>query len=114
MEVLSRTKNGQVYICKKCNMIHIEYGNLNFNFSKKEFEEFANYIINLDGAFWQDENKYAPFNRKIIIPIGHKNFNVLLSLAELNEMKSLFKFWSKIIRHSKIRYKDINSVIHKN
>ncbi len=114
MEVLSRTKNGQVYICNRCNKIHIEYSNLNFNFSQKEFKEFADYIINLNGAYWEEKNKHTPFKRKIIIPIGHKNFNVLLTLTELNEMKSLFRFLGEIIKHSEIRFKDIDYIIHKN
>lgn len=114
MEIMSKTKNGQVYICNKCSKIHIEFGNLNFNFSQKEFDDFADYILTLDGNYWKEENKDTPFARKIFIPIGHKNFNVLLSSKELEEMKSLFKFWIRNNKLNKIKYKDIKNIIYKN
>ncbi len=110
MSILSKTKNGKVYICTKCNNIHIEFGNLNFNFNQKEFNRFSNYILDLDGEHWEKENEKSPFNRKILIPIGHKNFNILLSLSELLEMKELFKFWSE---KEKLEYKNIKYLIYK-
>lgn len=66
MDILSKTKNGQVYICNKCSKIHIEYGNLNFNFTKQEFDDFADYILTLDGAYWEEKIKRHPFPEKLL------------------------------------------------
>ena len=92
MNILSNeTKNGKVFKCSHCNAIHIEYKNLNFNFSKKQYKNFVNYILELDGEEWEYRNRNSNYRRKIIIPIGHKNFNVLINKEELLELKQLFK-----------------------
>lgn len=90
-KVISKTENGHIFICAKCDMFHIEYKNLNFNFkNRKDYQSFANYFIKLKGEHWEGLNKEAHFKRKIIVPIGHKNFNVLLNNEELLELKQLF------------------------
>ena len=87
---INKTQNGQVFKCDKCNLIHIEYKNLNFNFSVEQFDHFAEYLTKIDGKFWENKNKTSQFKRKIIIPIGHQSFRVLLSKEELDELKQLF------------------------
>ena len=87
---LSKTQNGQVFKCDKCKAIHIEYKNLNFNFSAKQYKHFADYILNLDGEEWEYKNRNGHYGRKIIIPIGNKSFNILLNAEELEELKQLF------------------------
>jgi len=79
---LFNTKNGRVFKCKNCKAIHIEYKNLNFNFNKKQYDHFRNYIA---------KNQTSLYRKKIVIPIGHKNFNVLLNKEELNELKDLLQ-----------------------
>ncbi len=89
--VIRRTKNGIVFICSMCNMIHFEYKNLNFNFeSEKTYRSFANYFLNLDGKFWEEQNKGSHFRRKIVVPIDRKNLLFLLNNKELLELKHLF------------------------
>ena len=88
--LLSKTKNGQIYKCPNCNKIHVEFNNLNFNFSQKQFDKFTEYILNLNGTKWEEKNKASFYQRKIIIPIGHNSFNVLLNNSELIELKQLF------------------------
>lgn len=88
--IINKTESGQVFKCSKCNAIHIEYKNLNFNFSEKQYKHFADSILDLDGNKWERKNRNAHYRRKIIIPIGHKNVNILLNNAELQELKQLF------------------------
>ena len=87
--LFSKTENGKVFLCSKCNEIHIEYKNLNFNFSGEEFKNFSNYFIKLQPDEWEFKNRDSFYNRKIIIPIGHKNFNMMLNREELLEFKQL-------------------------
>ena len=91
-KVSNKTENGKVFKCSKCDAIHIEFNNLNFNFSEKQYKHFANYILKLDGNEWEYKNRNSHYRRKIIIPIGHKNVNILLNNAELQELKQLFSF----------------------
>ncbi len=87
--IISQTENGQVFRCPKCRLIHFEYKNLNFNFTNNEYNNFANYILNLEGKYWEIKNGNTHFKRKIFIPVGKKNFNILLNNKELVELKDL-------------------------
>jgi hypothetical protein len=87
--IINKTENGKVFTCPSCNSIHIEFKNLNLNFSEAQYEHFAKYIMNLDGKVWEKKNENTLYERKIIIPIEHKNFNILLNIADLEEFKIL-------------------------
>ena len=87
---INQTENGKVFRCSGCNKIHIEYKNLNFNFDEEEYENFANYFMELDGPYWESVNTHVKFGKKIIVPVGHKNLNMLLDNDELQELKILF------------------------
>jgi len=89
-KIISQTENGQIFRCPTCRLIHFEYKNLNFNFTNKEYQHFANYFLNLKGEYWEIKNGNAHFRRKILIPAGKNNFNILLNNEELIELKSLF------------------------
>jgi hypothetical protein len=89
-KTINQTENGKIFRCASCNKIHIEYKNLNFNFNNDEYRHFANYFKELDGQYWVVKNFNSMYQRKIIVPIGHKNLNILLNNTELQELKSLF------------------------
>lgn len=88
--IISKSENGKVFKCSTCKLIHFEYKNLNFNFSQKEYDHFSNYFINLSGEYWEITNANSSFKRKIIIPAGTDNFNILLNNEELKELQDLF------------------------
>ena len=92
MEILIETQNGKIFKCEKCNAVHVEYKNLNFNFKEQDFWKFAEYIQNLDGEEWTMRNSTSNFKRKIIIPVGSQIFNALLDVKELSELRSLLNF----------------------
>jgi len=75
--IINRTENGCVFRCQKCNLIHFEYKNLNFNFTDIEYYCFAEYFKNLEGEYWEFRN-------------ANNNFNILLNRIELQELKMLF------------------------
>lgn len=89
MTTLNKTINGKIFKCDKCNAIHIEYKNLNFNFCKTDFDKFIDFFESLDVDTCEQTNKTSNFKRKIILPIGHNNFNVLFNKNELYEFKEL-------------------------
>ena len=88
--IISRTENGCVFRCHKCDLIHFEYKNLNFNFTDIEYYYFAEYFKNLEGEYWEFRNANNNFTRKIVVPAGNNNFNILLNRIELRELKMLF------------------------
>ncbi len=108
-EIYSETRNGKVFRCSSCNQIHIEYKNLNFNFSNAEYDFFANYFLKLDGDLWEERNKDTHYSRKIIVPVSHKNLNIILNKEELEELKILLgdkrkKYKMKLINHNHFRF----------
>ena len=107
-EIISQSKNGQVFKCSSCNKIHIEYKNLNFNFDEEGFHHLVNYFLNLDGEYWERRNVNNDFRRKILVPINHENFHVLLNNKELLEMKELFGESFKILEKNKLKIAIIN------
>ncbi len=100
MKQINLTKNGQVFKCSKCNRIHIEFKNLNFNFSEKQFAHFASYLSEINPDEREKDNAHLIYKRKIIIPIGNKQVNIMLNKAELIELKQLF---SNIFPESEIK-----------
>lgn len=87
--IIQQTVNGKVFKCSKCNLIHVEFKNLNFNFTLAQYEHFADYILKLDGSEWEDINRDSSYLRKIMIPIGHQNFNIMFNNEELKEFNNL-------------------------
>ena len=92
-KITNKTANGKVFKCVKCSLIHIEFKNLNFNFTQLQYNHFANYILGLEGEKWEYLNRNTIYVRKIIIPIGHQNFNFILNNTELTEFKLLLSVY---------------------
>ncbi|MDD2245569.1 MAG: hypothetical protein PHI70_03180 [Proteiniphilum sp.] len=89
-QIINKTPFGIVFKCSKCGKIHIEFNNINFNFSLEEFREFSSYLNQLDGEYWEAKNKDSLFQRKIRIPIG-KTLCLLLTSKELSALRNLLK-----------------------
>ncbi len=89
MDILNQTLHGKILKCKGCKVFHIEFNNLNFNFKKDEYDFFKDAILSIDGEKWERVNKNCSYHRKIMVPIGHKSFNILLNIEELQELKQL-------------------------
>ena len=87
--IIKQTENGKVFKCSKCNLLHVEFKNLNFNLTLAQYKHLADYIQNLNGSEWEDINSESNFSRKIMIPIGHQNINIMFNIDELAEFNSL-------------------------
>lgn len=86
---INKTQNGIVFKCDKCNKIHFEYNNLNFLFTSEQFYSFSDYILELDADYWENKNQHSPHNRKIFVPVGHKNLKLGFHTEEIEELQSL-------------------------
>ncbi|MEW6653678.1 MAG: DUF6686 family protein [Bacteroidota bacterium] len=88
-KLLNHSANGKTIICTNCNKIFLEFNNLFIKFTESEFQSFADYVGKIDGKYWQSKNARSVFSRKIIISVNCKNINVLLTMEELTELKTL-------------------------
>ena len=96
--ILSKTLNGRLLKCKTCNKIHLEYKNLNFNFTKEALFSFTDYVARIDSTFWANENKESPYHRKVVIPIVKNDVNAMFHPHEIGELKILLNI--KIIKEA--------------
>ena len=87
--IINETENGLLFSCNSCQLIHLEFKNLNFNFTKKQLSSFDKYLNNLNADSFENINHHSPFKRKIVIPTSEDGFNFLLNKEELTELKSL-------------------------
>ncbi|MPQ46999.1 hypothetical protein GCQ56_08215 [Marinifilum sp. N1E240] len=88
--IYNRTSNGSLFRCDSCQSIHMEFNNMNINFTTEEkYLQFADYIheISIDAALQQ--NAHSPYQRKIVIPIGGGGCNFMLHPGELEDLKRL-------------------------
>ncbi len=95
MTLIGTSTNGQVFKCESCKAIHIEYKNINLNFSEKQFKYFVEHLNTLDGKSIEKKYAHSPYNRKIAIATTHKAVNILLNNEELEELKLLLSHFNK-------------------
>ncbi len=114
-QILSKTLNGKIFICKTCDKIHIEFNNLNFVFAPEEFKFFRNYFKNLNEHHWKKVNEKSQYDRKIMIPIGHRNFTMLFHVEEIQEMRQLLgNYDKKTSSQQLLQFKSLSTVFELN
>ncbi len=86
---INQTINGRIYRCSECNKIHVDYKNLSFTFSRKEYDNYQTYIQQLDPEYWADQNKQKSGEAKIVIPLNHPNLVMKFKAEEIYELKEL-------------------------
>jgi hypothetical protein len=90
MKVMSQSASGRVFKCPSCDKIHIEFNNLYFTFDDEEYKSFSNYFLDFDVHYWIAQPGYLHRNKKLLIPVGHRNVATLFSASEIYELKNLF------------------------
>ncbi|WP_372774039.1 DUF6686 family protein [Mangrovibacterium sp.] len=88
-QTINQTVNGRIYKCAECDKFHVNYKNLSFSFAQEEYENFQNYMRKLDVNYWAQQNEHRSGERKIMIPINHKNLILSFRTDEIDEIKAL-------------------------
>lgn len=94
--ILKQTENGVLLFLKGCQNYQLTYKNLNFSLSESELEALENYLEKIDIDYWEQEYKNSIYTKKIPIPTLQKNFMILLDRNEIEEIKILMDYSSKI------------------
>lgn len=87
--IINVTDFGIVFKCSCCQKIHIEFNNINFNFTEEQYRNFSEYLNNLDGEYWEEKNRFSVFKRKIRIPLDKSSFCLMLNKEELVGLRQL-------------------------
>ncbi|WP_055444253.1 DUF6686 family protein [Lacinutrix himadriensis] len=90
IKTISKVTSGELSICTKCNVYHLEFNNIYFEFSEAQYKQFKKYLFAIDSEYW--ENKYgdAKVKRKIPVPSLQSNLVLMFNRQEIKELKSLF------------------------
>jgi len=100
MSVINSTTNGQLILCKKCGLYHLEFGNLLFDFKEETLKRFKSYINSIDGDYYHSVNDHIANRRKIHLSTHLKGFKICLTLEELYELRNLLSEKKMIIPYS--------------
>ncbi len=87
--LINKTAYGKVFICDRCDKIHLEFLNILINFNKKEYDIFLNFISNLDIDELEKRNAQNQFNRKIFISFKDSKMSMALYKHEFEQLKDL-------------------------
>ncbi|HNQ27072.1 MAG TPA: hypothetical protein PKL92_04055 [Aquaticitalea sp.] len=90
-QILNRTKYGSLVYCKSCAQFHLSYGQFHLSLCKKEFVNFYKFLKSLDLDYWEQHYGNGT-KRKIPIPTLQDNLYLMLTRAELEEIKGLMQY----------------------
>lgn len=88
-KIISRTKNGELFLCNGCQRYSLTFNNILLQFDKKELENFKNHINNVNVNYWLDH--YARTTKVRKIPVSTKQCSLWMFFTEeeFDELKSL-------------------------
>ncbi len=85
-----KSKQGHFFTCHKCNKFHFEFNQIAIDFSTlKILENFQNYLMGINGEAFEQLNADTSYIRKIHIPFPNTAIKMVLSQADLKELKAL-------------------------
>ena len=88
--ILRSSANGQIFVCNQCQKIHLEFGNFPYDFSSEnKLNHFLNHLEQIDGLFYEHQNKASAYRRKIMVPIPDTGLKMLFTSGELDEIRNL-------------------------
>lgn len=89
LKILATAKSGELSFCKQCNIYHLEFNNIYFEFSISQFKYFQAYLLTINSQFWEQKYACASFKRKIPIPSMQNNLVLMFNRQEIEELKTL-------------------------
>ncbi|WP_303316829.1 DUF6686 family protein [Flavivirga abyssicola] len=90
IRTIAKVTNGELSICEQCNVYHVEFNNIYFEFTPNEFDHFKDYLLNIELDYWEERYSCAKVKRKIPIPSMQKNLVLMFNRQEIKELKLLF------------------------
>lgn len=89
IKIISRIKKGHLSICEECNMYHLTFNNLFFEFTEDEFKSFKRHLSLLEIDYWENKYSCQVINRKIPIPTLQQNLVLIFNRREIEDLKVL-------------------------
>lgn len=106
VKTLSKTKSGELYLCEQCEIYHLEFNNIYFEFTEEQLLQFKCYVLAIDADYWEHKYACGRVKKKIPIPTMHPNLVLMFNRQEIYELADLFDFEdrTKLLSVSDIDY----------
>nr|WP_123803307.1 DUF6686 family protein [Flavivirga aquatica] len=105
---MSKVKSGELSFCCQCGIYHLEFNNIYFEFSRKEFEQFKAYILDIEMDYWEHRYAMAKLKRKIPIPSMQQNLVLMFKNQEIRELQMLLTTSTKDVFNSCLNIAEID------
>lgn len=107
LKILSKGKSGNLSVCQDCEVYHLEFNNLYFEFDKDKFKQFQHFLLEVDSEYWETKYANANISRKIPIPSVQENLVLMFNRQEIQELKALmlYKKSNRFLTVDEIDYK---------
>jgi hypothetical protein len=89
MKLITHSPNGQIFMCPRRKVLHVEYGNIFLMLSFEDFKKLVDYVNSIDYEFYLQKNAHAQNKRKLLLNIGFDEMFMALNKSEFLEFKSL-------------------------
>ncbi len=87
--IISKTKSGELSICKNCNSCHFIFNNIYFELNLKELKHLKEYLFKINIKKWETKHSCARLSRKTPIPTLQENLVLMFNSREITELKQL-------------------------
>ncbi len=109
--ILARSRFGCAFTCAHCNIIHVEFCTMAFNFSLSEFSSFAKLLHRVDLSACERAERQAPWTRQIQIQLKPTWHMLALHTEELLDLRSLVAATSQSLFQSAGENIDLSEVV---
>ena len=90
VKTISKVSSGELSICENCNIYHLEFNNIYFEFTQHQYHRFKSYLLSIEEDYWEEMYADAKVKRKIPIPSIQENLVLMFNKQEILELKALF------------------------
>jgi hypothetical protein len=107
IKTLATVSNGELLLCTACNIYHLTYNNIHFEFTPEEFDQFKKYLLHIEVAYWEERFSCRKMGRSIPIPSLQQNLILVFNSREIQELRALVLAEKRNVFHP-IALDDIN------
>lgn len=90
LKTIAKSKSGELTKCLNCNIFHLTFNNIYFEFNEKHFYQFKEYVLNIEIEYWEQKYPCQNVKRKIPLPTLHQNLILIFNRQEITELQLLF------------------------
>lgn len=90
IKTISKVSSGELSICEQCKIYHLEFNNICFELTAKQYVKFKKFLLAIEVDYWENKYANAKITRKIPIPSLQPNLVLMFNRHEIAELKTLF------------------------